>query len=80
MVINCALTKESKYHEAEADFHHLGMRGQKRPICGLKFASKEGAQFFAKAVHVALVNITGVPGMSLDALDLGTSTTTASYQ
>ena len=77
MVIDCALTKDSKYHEPTAVFHQL--RCQKQ-VYGFKFTSEEDAQIFAGAVFVALKNITGVPGMSLEALDLGTSTTTGSYQ
>ena len=66
MVINCALTKELNYREAEVDFHHLRDEGQGQ-IYGLKFTRKEDAYVFVGAVKNAFGKLScGFPGMSLD--------------
>lgn len=74
MVINEALTKESKYQEVTERFHQL-LWPRQRKVYGLNFASKEYAQTFGQAVHVALKSLcSGNPGMSLLIdLDFGTS-------
>ena len=64
MVINCALTKESEYNEATEQFHHLIGRKQ---LYGFNFTNGQDAQIFARAVRVALENLSSdVPGMSLE--------------
>ena len=69
--MDCALTKETKYHEVTEEFHQL--RDQ-RQVYGLRFQSKVMAQTFGQAVHVVLENLrSGIPGMSL-LIDLDFST------
>ena len=62
VVMDCALTKESKYEEATELFHHLRVQ---RQLYGLKLLAKRKAQTFGQAVHVVLENLSGgIPGMS----------------
>lgn len=65
MVLDEALTKESKYEEVDPLSHIFYRKGQ-RKVYGLEFARKEDAQTFKHAVHVALKSLcSGNPGMSL---------------
>ena len=63
MVIDFALTKDSKYNEATEVFHQI--KGQ-RQVYGFKFETKESAELFGRAVHAALENLrSDISGMSL---------------